>query len=109
MRKRDSKEKAEFDAETATLKEETLTEEKYPNIILQVISKYVVPIIFVFGIYVVLNGHISPGGGFSGGAIIGAGLILYAVSFGEKKSEEILQFQNIYSNYKWCIINICRT
>lgn len=86
--KRSAKEKAEFDAETATLKEETLTEEKYPNIILQVISKYVVPIIFVFGIYVVLNGHISPGGGFSGGAIIGAGLILYAVSFGERKAKK---------------------
>ena len=43
--KRSAKEKAEFDAETATLKEETLTEEKYSNIILQVISKYVVPII----------------------------------------------------------------
>ena len=91
--KRSAKEKAEFDAETATLKEETLTEEKYPNIILQVISKYVVPIIFVFGIYVVLNGHISPGGGFSGGAIIGAGLILYAVSFGERKAKKFFNFK----------------
>jgi multicomponent Na+:H+ antiporter subunit B len=34
---------------------------------------------------VILNGHISPGGGFSGGAIVGAGLILYANAFGFEK------------------------
>jgi len=32
-----------------------------------------------------LNGHLSPGGGFSGGAIIGAGLILYLNAFGFEK------------------------
>jgi multicomponent Na+:H+ antiporter subunit B len=46
-----------------------------------------VPVIIVFGIYVILNGHLSPGGGFSGGAIIGAGLILYLNAFGFKKTE----------------------
>ena len=39
----------------------------------------------IFGIYVVLNGHLSPGGGFSGGAIMGAGLILYLNAFGIEK------------------------
>lgn len=91
--KRSVKEQAEFDKETAVIKEETLTEEKYPNIILQVISKFVIPIIFIFGIYVVLNGHLSPGGGFSGGAIIGAGLILYAVSFGDRKAKKFFNFK----------------
>ena len=46
-----------------------------------------VPPIIIFGIYVVLNGHLSPGGGFSGGAIIGAALILYLNAFGFKKTE----------------------
>ena len=41
-----------------------------------------VPIIILFGIYIVLNGHLGPGGGFAGGAVIGSGLILYAVAFG---------------------------
>jgi len=53
--------------------------------ILQKITFLLFPIIVIFGIYVVLNGHISPGGGFSGGAIIGAGLILYANAFGFEK------------------------
>ncbi|HAS74175.1 MAG TPA: sodium:proton antiporter [Clostridiales bacterium UBA8960] len=30
------------------------------------------PIILIFGVYVILNGHISPGGGFQGGAILGS-------------------------------------
>ena len=55
--------------------------------ILQVIAKLVCPAVFLFGIYVVLNGHLSPGGGFSGGAIIGAGLILYTNAYGFEKTE----------------------
>ncbi|MCI9491294.1 MAG: hypothetical protein HFG97_15115 [Dorea sp.] len=55
--------------------------------ILQVIAKLVCPAVFLFGIYVILNGHISPGGGFSGGAIIGAGLILYTNAYGFEKTE----------------------
>ena len=50
--------------------------------ILQQITAILFPIIIIFGIYVILNGHLSPGGGFSGGAIIGAGLILYTNAFG---------------------------
>ncbi|MCR5502142.1 MAG: hypothetical protein K6F53_03980 [Lachnospiraceae bacterium] len=56
--------------------------------ILQVISKVLVPVIMIFGIYVILNGHLSPGGGFSGGAIIGAALILYLNAFGFEKTEK---------------------
>lgn len=30
----------------------------------------VFPIILIFGIYIIINGHVSPGGGFQGGAIL---------------------------------------
>ncbi len=55
--------------------------------ILQMSATFLVPIIIIFGIYVILNGHLGPGGGFSGGAIIGAGLVLYLNAFGFKKTE----------------------
>ena len=55
--------------------------------ILQMAARILVPIIMLFGIYIILNGHLSPGGGFSGGAIIGAGLILYLNAFGFEKTE----------------------
>lgn len=55
--------------------------------ILRIIAKIVCQAVFLFGIYVILNGHLSPGGGFSGGAIIGAGLILYTTAYGFEKTE----------------------
>lgn len=55
--------------------------------ILQMGARILVPVIMIFGIYIILNGHLSPGGGFSGGAIIGAGLILYLNAFGFEKTE----------------------
>ncbi|QNM05485.1 hydrogen gas-evolving membrane-bound hydrogenase subunit E [Qiania dongpingensis] len=57
------------------------------DLILQKVSCVLVPLIFIFGIYIILNGHLSPGGGFSGGAVIGSGLILYLNAFGFKKTE----------------------
>ena len=62
--------------------------------ILQLSAKILVPIIIMYGIYVILNGHLSPGGGFSGGAIIGAGLILYVNAFGFEKASRIMNRKN---------------
>lgn len=66
------------------------------DIILQFSAKILCPVIFVFGIYVILNGHLSPGGGFSGGAILGAGMILYNCAFGFRVTEKIFN-EKIYS------------
>jgi multicomponent Na+:H+ antiporter subunit B len=56
------------------------------DLILQGSAKILTPIILLFGIYIILNGHLSPGGGFSGGAIVSAGLILYLDAFGFEKA-----------------------
>lgn len=63
--------------------------------ILKKVATFLVPVIAVFGIYVVLNGHLSPGGGFSGGAILGAGLILYVSAFGFSKTQKFFN-EHIY-------------
>ena len=55
----------------------------------------VFPIIMIFGIYVVLNGHISPGGGFSGGAILGAGFVLFLSAFGFNKTEKFMNANTV--------------
>ena len=62
--------------------------------ILQLSAKILVPMIIMYGIYVILNGHLSPGGGFSGGAIIGAGLILYVNAYGFEKASRIMNRKN---------------
>jgi multicomponent Na+:H+ antiporter subunit B len=63
--------------------------------ILQGVAYVLCPIIFIFGIYIILNGHLSPGGGFSGGAITGAGLILYVCAFGFKKTQQFFD-EHVY-------------
>lgn len=49
------------------------------------LAKILVPFNLMLGIYVVFNGHLSPGGGFSGGAIMGASLILCSSAYGYRK------------------------
>ena len=44
--------------------------------ILQTASKIMVPISVLFGVYVFINGHLTPGGGFQGGAIIATSVVL---------------------------------
>lgn len=51
--------------------------------ILRRVGMMVIPCVVSFGVYVMLNGHLSPGGGFSGGAIFGAGLIFLSLAFGD--------------------------
>ena len=60
------------------------------DLIFQRIGKLLLPMIFVYGVYVVLNGHLSPGGGFSGGAVLGGGLILASSMFGQKRLTRVL-------------------
>ena len=63
------------------------TYEPKNDVILQTAARILVPPIMIFGVYVILAGHLGPGGGFSGGAVIGAGLILYLNAFGFAKTE----------------------
>lgn len=73
------------------------------DIIVQRVAFFLVPMIIIFGIYIILNGHLSPGGGFSGGAIIGSGLILYVNAFGFKKIERFFT----QKTYKWiCFVSL---
>lgn len=68
-----------------------IEDEKYEPVsdaILQASAKILFPAIMMFGIYILVNGHLSPGGGFSGGAIMGAGLILHVNAFGYKKTQK---------------------
>ena len=48
----------------------------YDSFVVRTTCKLMVPFLQVFGLYVLFHGHESPGGGFQGGAIIGASIIL---------------------------------
>lgn len=48
----------------------------HDSIVVKKICALLVPVIQLFGLYVFFHGHHSPGGGFQGGVLIGASLIL---------------------------------
>ena len=50
------------------------------NFMLQTASTLLFPLILLFGIYVMVYGHLSPGGGFQGGVIIASGVLLLLIS-----------------------------
>lgn len=47
-----------------------------PGEIVLIGAQVLLPLIFVFGAYVIMNGHLSAGGGFQGGAIVASGAML---------------------------------
>ena len=51
------------------------------DLLVRIICRLVVPFVQLYGLYVITHGHLSPGGGFAGGAIVGASMILFALAF----------------------------
>lgn len=62
--------------------------------ILRQTARIIVPAAILYGIYIIFCGHLGPGGGFSGGAVIGGALILYAVAFGYDRLDKILNIKS---------------
>ncbi|MBO4299138.1 MAG: hypothetical protein J5998_10085 [Clostridia bacterium] len=67
--------------------------EPHDDLILQQGAVLLVPLVLVFSIYILLNGHLSPGGGFSGGTVLGAGLILYLLAYDFQRTERFFNFR----------------
>jgi len=51
-----------------------------PDLIIKTGCRILIPFIQLFALYVIAHGHHSPGGGFQGGVILGASIILLAIS-----------------------------
>jgi multisubunit Na+/H+ antiporter MnhB subunit len=60
------------------------------TVIVKTISSWVKVLIVLFGIYIILFGHLSPGGGFAGGVILASSYVLLMLAFGRKLVEENL-------------------
>ncbi len=49
--------------------------------ILQTATQLLTPFIIMFGVYIFINGHLTPGGGFQGGAVIASAVLLLFLTF----------------------------
>jgi multicomponent Na+:H+ antiporter subunit B len=61
--------------------------------ILRAVAIFIIPIILLYGAYITLNGHLSAGGGFSGGTIIGVAVILFNIAFGSEVTDRLITFR----------------
>jgi multicomponent Na+:H+ antiporter subunit B len=52
--------------------------------IVKTIARFVIGIIVIFGAYIVLYGHLTPGGGFAGGVILASAYVLLTLAFGKE-------------------------
>jgi energy-converting hydrogenase B subunit I len=50
--------------------------------IVRTLSNITFPFIMVFGLYVIAHGHLTPGGGFQGGAVAASGCAMLLVAYG---------------------------
>jgi multicomponent Na+:H+ antiporter subunit B len=59
------------------------------------------PFSLLFGLYVIAHGHLTPGGGFQGGAIVASGCVLLLVAYGSGwvfnriKKNHLVTFESI--------------
>jgi len=60
------------------------------HVILRVVSRFMIPFIFLFAFYIQFHGKISPGGGFQAGVILASGFIVYSLIYGTEKVIKIV-------------------
>ena len=54
------------------------------SLVVKTITRLLAGFILLYGLYVVIYGHLSPGGGFAGGVVLASGLILVVLAFGRR-------------------------
>jgi multicomponent Na+:H+ antiporter subunit B len=54
------------------------------TLIVKTITRLTVGLILLYGVYIVLHGHLTPGGGFAGGVIIALSFIHLMLAFGRE-------------------------
>ncbi len=60
------------------------------TIIVKNVTVWVKLLIFLFGLYIIFFGHLTPGGGFAGGVILASSYVLMMLAYGRKFAEKSL-------------------
>jgi multicomponent Na+:H+ antiporter subunit B len=60
------------------------------SIILKMATWYMLPLLFLFSIFILLRGHYEPGGGFIGGLVAASTAALYTLSHGVRRARSML-------------------
>ncbi len=66
------------------------------NIIVKCGADFLLPICLIFGIYVILHGAFSPGGGFQGGVLVAAAVMLIYLGYGRKALSKVFPYEKMH-------------
>ena len=72
--------------------------------ILRVISKLLIPFIFLFALYVQFHGDYGPGGGFQAGVIFASGIVLYTLIFGLERAQSVVPLRVVEVLFSFGVI-----
>jgi energy-converting hydrogenase B subunit I len=59
--------------------------------IVRTVANQLILFILIFGLYVIMHGHLTPGGGFQGGAVVVSGVVMLLVAFSSKDLKKSLR------------------
>ncbi|MCF8366803.1 MAG: hypothetical protein K9H16_13530 [Bacteroidales bacterium] len=75
--------------------------------LLETASNVLLPILILVGVYIFINGHLTPGGGFLGGAVLASAIILWLMSAtGPKISHALLEVTEAFSGFGFVILGV---
>jgi len=104
MLRRSRKKTGEDDAED---NDSAMRKHKPSSEIVETATQLLLPMVILFGIYVFLNGHLSPGGGFQGGAIIASGTMFLLLALPESHiSRMMISFTESLSGFGYVIVGV---
>lgn len=63
------------------------------SIILQTATKYLLPILLMYSVFLLLRGHYFPGGGFVGGLVASIAFVLHSFSNGTEETMKIMRYK----------------
>ncbi len=70
-------------------------------------ARLLMPMVFVFGVYVFANGHLTPGGGFQGGAIVASGVLLLLLAMPQAQlSHSLIGFTESLSGFSYVVVGV---
>ena len=87
--------------------EETAGIHKPASEIVETATELLLPMVILFGVYVFMNGHLSPGGGFQGGAIIASGTMFMLLALPESHiSRLMIAITESLSGFSYVVIGV---
>jgi len=59
-------------------------------VVIRVVTKLMIPVILLYGLYIQFHGEYSPGGGFQAGIIFAAGFVIYSLIYGLEAAQDAI-------------------